>query len=320
MANIVITGATGFVGRSATPAVAAAGHGVLACVRQPVDLGIPGVKCLVVPDIASEALWSAKLTGASCVLHLAGSAHSNPRGDPVRQAEIRRVNVTGTERLARAAMAAGVSRFVFVSSIGVNGSHTRGKPFAEDDEPAPGDFYSATKWEAEQTLHHCCAGSSVELVVVRPTLVAGAGAPGNLDRLVRLIQRGLPIPYVDGETCRNLVGVRSLADLLVLACVHPAAAGRTFLAAEDPPLSVADIAIEIASGLNRRARLLKLPRRPLKSLAALAGRSRDFARIGESLRVDAAAARRSLGWSPHLPIQSELRQVGAAMRRSAAGP
>ncbi len=248
------------------------------------------------------------------MLHLAGSAHGSPGSDPAKRSEVRRVNVSGTDRLARAAIAAGVTRFVFVSSIGVNGSHTTGEAFVETDAPAPGDFYSTTKLEAEQVLHRCCEASSLELVVVRPTLVAGPDAPGNLSRLGHLIRRGLPIPYIAGGSCRNLIGVQSLAELLILACLHPAAAGRTFLAAEDPPLSVPQIATEIGAGLQLKARLLKLPRGVLKRLAALAGRSRDFARIGESLLVDATAARQSLGWLSRCPVESELRQVGAAMR------
>lgn len=313
MASILVTGASGFIGRCATAALVMAGHDVFACVRKPVDLGIAGLRYRVVPDIAAETQWSEKLRGVHCILHLAGSAHSNPHRDPGMQTEVMRVNVVGTERLARAAVAGGISRFVFVSSIGVNGSYTRNKPFSEEDVPAPADFYSETKLAAEQALRHCTQGSSLEGVIIRPTLVVGPGAPGNVSRLARLILRGVPVPYVY-ETRRNLVGVRSLADLLVLACTHPAATGRTFLAAEDPPLSVAEIATEVASGLGKKVRLVKLPRRPFRTLAMLAGRSRDFARIGESLRVDAAAARLSLGWAPRFPVRHELHQVGEAMR------
>lgn len=311
---IIVTGATGFIGMRTTVALAAAGHRVRVCVRQPVEFVTPGVECVVVPDIGSESEWSAKLAGAHCVLHLAGSAHSDPAGDPRRESEVRRVNVTGTDRLAHAAIAAGISRFVFVSSIGVNGSHTLDKPFVEQDAPAPADFYSFTKLEAEQALHRCCDGSTMALVIIRPTLVAGPGAPGNLERLARIIRLGVPVPIVGSGNCRNLVGVRSLADLLVLACVHPAAAGRVFLAADDPPLPVADIAIEIAAGLHRKVRLVRLPRATLRGLAFLTGRSRDFARLGGSLLIDSTAARQTLGWRSNYSIHDELRETGEAAR------
>jgi nucleoside-diphosphate-sugar epimerase len=205
---------------------------------------------------------------------------------------------------------------VFVSSIGVNGSHTTGRPFVEADPPAPEDFYSVTKWEAEQVLQDCAAGFG--LVVVRPTLVAGAGAPGNLEQLVRLIRGGLPVPVLGPDNRRNLIGVRSLAELLSLTCVHPAAVGRLFLAADDPPLSVAEMATEIASGLQRKVRLLRLPRAPVRAAATLFGRSRAFARVGESLLVDARAARSTLGWRCDYSVRAELRELGNCARLSSS--
>jgi nucleoside-diphosphate-sugar epimerase len=310
---IVLTGSSGFIGRHAKAAIAAAGHHVRVCVRH-AESAAPEMDHVVVPDIGTESEWSAKIAGARCVLHVAGSAHSDAAGDPQKEFEVRRTNVNGTDRLARAAVEGGVSRFVFVSSIGVNGSHTPNTPFNELDAPAPADFYSSTKFEAEQVLRRVCEGSSMQLVIIRPTLVAGPSAPGNLQRLVRVIRSGFPVPIIGSGSRRSLIGVRSLADLLVLACVHPAAAGRVFLAADDPPLSLSDIAIEIGKGMQRQARLLPLPRAPLKGLAFMLGRRRDFARLGHSLVVDSSAAREILGWKTIYPICDELRDMGAAAR------
>jgi len=311
---IVLTGSSGFIGLHTKAALIAAGLRVRVCVRRSAESVTPDMDSIVVPDIGTESEWPEKIAGARCILHLAGSAHSDAAGDPRKEFESRRTNVTGTDRLARAAIEAGVSRFVFVSSIGVNGSHTRSGPFTERDAPAPSDFYSSTKYDAELALHRSCDESSMQLVVIRPTLVAGRGAPGNLQRLVRIIRSGFPVPIIGSGASRSLVGVRSLADLLVLACNHPAAAGRTFLAADDPPLPFADIAIEIAQGMQRKVRLLKLPRTPLKALALLSGRRRDFARLGQSLVVDSSAARETLGWQTRIPIHDELRETGAAAR------
>ena len=311
---IVLTGSSGFIGRHTKAALIAAGLRVRVCVRRPAEPTTQHMDSVVVTDIGTETDWPEKIAGAHCIVHLAGSAHSDAAGDPRIEFESRRTNVTGTDRLARAAIEAGVSRFVFVSSIGVNGSYTRCGPFIEQDAPAPSDFYAVTKYEAEQALHRSCDRSSMQLVIIRPTLVAGPGAPGNLERLVRIIRLGLPVPIVGSGARRSLIGVRSLADLLVLACIHPAAANRTFLAADNPPLPFADIAIEIAKGMRRKVRLMKLPRAPLKALALLSGRGRDFARLGQSLVVDSSAARQSLGWRTTISIQDELREIGAAAR------
>jgi nucleoside-diphosphate-sugar epimerase len=311
---IFLTGSSGFIGLHAKAALVAAGQRVRVCVRRHAEAATPETDCVVVPDIGIESGWLAKISGARCVLHVAGSAHSHIAGNLQKEIEARRTNVTGTERLARAAIEAGVSRLVFVSSIGVNGSHTPYGPFNEKDAPAPADFYSSTKYEAEQVLHRVCEGSAMQLVVIRPTLVTGPDAPGNLQRLVKIIRSGLPVPIIGSGSRRSLIGVRSLADLLVLACVHPAAAGRTFLAADEPPLSVADIATEIGKGMHKNVRLLRLPRAPLKGLAFLVGRGRDFARLGQSLVVDSSAARETLGWRTSRPIQDELRETGAAAR------
>jgi nucleoside-diphosphate-sugar epimerase len=311
---IFLTGSSGFIGLHTKAAIVAAGHRVRVCVRRPTEFVPRDVDQIVVPDIGYESEWPAKIAGARCVLHVAGSAHLDAGGDSQKEAEVRRTNVTGTGMLARAAMDAGVSRFVFVSSIGVNGSQTRLSPFTEEDLPAPSDFYSSTKFEAEQTLHRICEGSSMQLVVIRPTLVAGPGAPGNLERLVKIIRSGFPVPIIGSGSNRSLIGVRSLADLLVLACVHPAATGRTFLAADNPPLPLSDIAVEIGKGMQKRVRLLRLPRAPMEGLALLSGRRRDFDRLGQSLVVDSSAARETLGWRTTYPIHDELRETGAAAR------
>ncbi len=249
------------------------------------------------------------------MLHLAGKAHSNPADAPGLEAEFRRVNVTATESVACAAAAAGVSRFVFVSSIGVNGAFTpEGKPFSSADAPAPSDFYALTKLEAEQRLARICDASSMQLVIVRPTLVAGAGAPGNLARLADLIRKGIPIPLAVPEGRRHLVGVKALGNLLALSCVHEAAAGRVLLAAEDPALSAAEMAIEIARGLQVKPRLWRVPSVVLKAAGKLTGRSRDVARLCESLLVDTTTTQRVLGWESPRTIQSELHELGAALR------
>jgi len=261
--------------------------------------------------------WSGPLRDAHCVLHIAGKAHTDPRGDTGKQAEFRRVNVQATVALARAAINAGTRRLVLVSSIGVNGSCTQGHPFTEADAPAPTDFYAVTKFEAEEHVRSVCGGSSMEVVIVRPALVAGAGAPGSLARLAGAVRARAPLPFSAIHNQRSLVGVRSLAALLELCCRHPAAAGRLFLAADSPPLSSAEIISEIAAGLAVRPMLLSVPVTLLKAIAAVLGRSREVSRLCDSLVVSSETAQTLLGWHAEVPIRDELRELGAAARTDA---
>jgi nucleoside-diphosphate-sugar epimerase len=226
---------------------------------------------------------------------------------------MRRTNVDGSVVLARAAIEAGVHRFVFVSSIGVNGN-AASRPFAVDSPPAPMDLYARTKLEAEQRLREICSVGRMELVIVRPTLVAGPDAPGNLHRLATFIRRGWPLPLVGGSPVRHLVGVRSLASLLTLACTHAGAGGQLFLAADDPALSMPDIAREIAIGMQRNARFVRVPSALIRGGAILLGRSRDLNRVRDSLLVDASKPRQMMGWRAPLSIQEELRALGLAAR------
>jgi nucleoside-diphosphate-sugar epimerase len=312
MGNVAVTGASGFIGRHVVAALAQAGCEVRACVRG--ASSIAGAASQVqVRDLADADAAARCTAGVDVVLHLAGSAHHNPAGDAAREAEMRRVNVDGSVALARAAIEAGVRRFVFVSSIGVNGNATA-RPFAVDSLPAPVDFYAHTKLEAEKRLDEICRGGGMELVIVRPTLVAGPDAPGNLQRLATFIRRGWPLPLLGNSPVRHLVGVRSLSSLLVLACTHANAGGRLFLAADDPALSMPDMAREIATGMQKDVRFLRVPTGLLVGVARLLGRGRDLGRVRDPLLVDASAARELLGWRAPVTVQEELRALGLSAR------
>lgn len=312
---IAVTGANGFVGRYASTALSTSGERVRAIVRNTAaDATSTAIEQFIVADPASVLDWTRALRGAKCVLHLAGKAHQDTRGDPGLESEFRRVNVGLTRVLVEAAISAGVSRFVLVSSIGVNGSQTHEIPFTEGDPPAPSDFYAWTKLEAERCLLGLCRDSKMESVIVRPTLVAGPGAPGNLKRLAMLLRTGVPLPLAGICNQRSLVGVRSLAELLALCCVHPLAAGRLFLAADVPSLSTTEIATDIAEGLGVRPPRFMLPT-PLQRCARLfVGGRRAMARLSGSLVVDATAARTTLGWRSGISIHAELRDLGRAAR------
>jgi nucleoside-diphosphate-sugar epimerase len=297
MTIIAATGASGFIGR----------HFQTHCAERGQDLRVLSRGDL---ERGGKHLYS----GVDAVVHLAARAHVTRETAPDPLAEFRRTNVELTKRVFTDALAAGVRRFVFVSSIGVHGTHSGEVAYAASDVPAPVDLYAQTKYEAEQWLQTNCASQNMQLVIVRPTLVAGENAPGNLARLARLILRGVPIPLVAGKARRHLVGARSLAELLRLACVHVTAPGRVWLAADEPALTAADMAQAIAAGIGRPARLVRLPVVLLRPLASLLGRSRDFTRISSSLLIDAHETRELLGWRAPVAVREELAALGRAAR------
>lgn len=299
MTTIAATGASGFIGRAFQAHCQDQGQALRVLSRDALATG-------------GKLLYE----GVGAVVHLAARAHVTHETalDPL--AAYRQANVELTQRVFLDSAAAGVRRFVFVSSIGVHGTHSGDVAFTPADVPAPVDLYARTKLEAEQWLLSNCAAHGVELVIVRPTLVAGEHAPGNLARLAHLIRKGMPIPVVSGNSRRNLVGVRSLSGLLRLTCIHPAAAGRVLLAADDPALTTAEVASAIAMGIGRRPRFLRLPLGLLRPIATLLGRGRDVTRISSSLLIDARETRDLLGWRSPVAIHDELAAVGRAMSSS----
>ena len=224
--------------------------------------------------------------------------------DPL--AAFRRVNTLGTERLARQAAAAGVRRFVYVSSIQVNGNRTTGSAFSECDVPKPHDPYAVSKWEAEQALYRVSAQTGLEMVVVRPPLVYGPGVKGNFLRLLQVIEHGLPLPLASVKNQRSLIGVRNLVDFLTLCVQYPAAAGETFLIADGEDVSTPELIRRLAQAMGRSARLWPCPVGPMRLAARAAGKESAIERLCGSLTVDSAKARTLLSWTPPVPMAEEL--------------
>ena len=304
MPRILVTGANGFVGRSLLPELTRHGHEVRPAVRRASGLEAE----LVVGDIGPRTDWAGALRGVDCVVHLAGRAHvlRDEAADPL--AVYREVNTEGTRSLARAAHEAGVRRFVFVSSIKVNGEATNERPFTAADPPAPLDAYGMSKLEAEQALRAIAGASGLETCVIRPVLVYGPGAKGNFERLVRLIDSGWPLPFGAIANRRSLVSVFNLADLIVRCISHPAAAGGTFLVSDGEALSTAELIRRIAAALRRPPRLVPVPPAILRIVFAALGRSGEFTRLCGSLAVDIADTCRRLEWQPPVTVEEGLRR------------
>ena len=298
---VLVTGASGFVGRALCVALSASGRQVRRALRQPDS--VPG-DAVAVGDIGPDTDWSAALDGADCVVHLAARTHVLRETAPDAPAAYQRTNVAGTERLARAAAARGVRRLVFLSSVKVNGERTGERPFREEDVPRPEDPYGVSKAEAERALAGIAAETGLPVTVLRPPLVYGTGVKGHFLRLLRLVAHRVPLPLDAIDNRRSFIYLGNLVDAIVQALDAPRAAGRTYLVADGEDLSTPGLVRALASALGVKPRLLPFPLAPLKLVATLAGRGAEFARLAGSLQVDSSRIRRELDWRPrYTPAQ-----------------
>lgn len=313
---VAVTGATGFVGGALVRTLANRGHSVRAIVRQSGARWPAGVAEIAVGDLDAVTDWSAALTGVDAVVHCAARAHQldDRHADPL--AEFRRVNAEASVNLGRQAAAAGVRRLVFLSSIGVHGGQTQGRPFRADDPPAPHSPYAVSKLEAEKGLRQLAAQSAIELVIVRPPLVYGPDAPGNFARLLRAVQSGWPLPLGAVDNRRSFIGLDNLLDLLILCLDHPDAPG-TWLASDDDDVSTTELLRRMAQALGRPSRLLPVPGSWLCRLLEAAGRHELAQRLFGSLQVDIGQTRRRLQWTPPVTMLQQLEAIAGA---SGQGP
>jgi len=303
METVLVTGANGFIGRALCGVLAASGRRVRKAVRMPVP-GLPDA--VVVGDIGPDTDWRTALKGVSGVVHLAARTHvlRETATDPL--AAYRKINVSGTERLARSAAAGGIRRLVIVSSVKVSGERTEERPFTEDGAPRPEDAYGVSKWEAEQALFRIAAETGLEVVVLRPPLVYGPGVKGNFLRLMNIVARGVPLPLGAVDNRRSLVYTGNLAGAIIKALGAPQAAGGTYLVSDGEDVSTPDLVRGLARALGVKPRLLSLPLSALDLGARLAGRRAEFVRLTSSLQVDSSRIQRELGWRPPFTLAQGL--------------
>lgn len=316
---VLVTGASGFVGSALVRALLRDGVPVTAAVRAEGAVP-PAARRVAVGDIGATTDWTEALAGVHACVHLAGRAHvlHEEAADPL--AAYRSVNVDGSLVLARQALAAGVTRFVYVSSIKVNGESTPSdRPFREEDPPAPEDAYGRSKLEAEEALRALVQGTRMSLVVIRPPLIYGPGVRANFRSLVRWLSRGVPLPLGALRTNRrSLLALDNLVDLIRTVLRHPAAANELFLASDGEDLSTVDLLERTARALGVRARLVPVPAALLQALAVLARRRPVYDRLAGSLRVDSSRATRLLGWRPPVAVDEGLARTVAEFRRGGA--
>jgi nucleoside-diphosphate-sugar epimerase len=304
--NILVTGATGFIGQILMKQLLACeSFNVIAALRA--TNIIDSSRFTVVGDLTETTDWSSALVDQQVVIHAAARAHimRDESIDPLT--EYRRVNVRGTLNLARQAAKAGVKRFIFISSIGVNGN-TNTRPFTERDTPKPTELYAQSKWEGEQGLFEIQYQTGMELVILRPPLVYGAKAPGNFGKLIKYVAKGIPLPLGAIHNQRSLVSVDNLVDLIITCISHPAAANQVFLAGDGKDLSTTELLRGVAEAMGQPSRLIPVPASLLMLAAKLLGKKAEAQRLLGSLQVDISKTREVLGWQPPISVEQGLKR------------
>ncbi len=319
--KVFVTGANGFVGRAVVETLLARGHAVRAGVRDAASrAGVPsGAEAVETGDITAEPPWATLLGGCEAVVHLAARVHLLRDASPDPLAEYRNANTAATHRLARGAITAGVRRLVFASTAKVLGERSRGRPFTDDDTPAPEDHYARSKLEAENALRELAKSGAFELAILRPPLVYGPGVRANFLRLMRWIESGVPLPFARVANRRSLIYVGNLADVIAACVVHPGAAGRTFLASDHEDVSTPELARRIGRALGKPARLLPVPDWLLRIAGAAAGHAAEIDRLLSDFVVDTCGLRESLAWKPPFTMSQGLDATSAWYRRWRGG-
>ncbi len=315
--TVLVTGSTGLVGRALVRRLVQLADQPVRAASRAVDVApVPGVEHHTLPPLGSHADFGPMLSGARVVVHLAARVHvmQDRVADPL--VAFREVNTAGTLALAQQAADAGAQRFVFVSSIKVNGEKTEsGQAYRYDDRPAPQDPYGISKREAEDGLRAIAAATGLEVVVVRPPLVYGPSVKANFAALMRAVRRGLPLPLGSiTDNRRSFVALDNLVDLLVTCLDHPAAANQTFLVSDGEDLSTTELLHRLGRAMNRPPRLIPVPTALLYVGAALLGRRDQAQRLLGNLQIDIDHTRTTLGWMPPVSVDEGLRRAAEGFR------
>ena len=309
--KVLVTGASGFVGNATCARLVTQGMDVIGSVRHLPAQPLPGVDYRIVADLSENTGWREVLKGIDTVIHCAARVHvmRETAADPL--VAFRAANVAGTEQLARQAAAARVRRFIFLSSVKVNGEGGL-VAYRETDPPAPQDAYGISKYEAELGLREIAAETGMEVVVVRPPLVYGPGVKANLHALISALMRGIPLPLGAIHNRRSLVALDNLVDLIVTCIKFPAAANETFLVCDGEDLSTPELIRRLARALNRPARLFPMPTAVLMAGATILGKREEAARLCGTLQVNITKARQVLRWAPPVSVDEGLRRTAKA--------
>jgi UDP-N-acetyl-alpha-D-quinovosamine dehydrogenase len=308
VAQFVVTGAAGFIGRTLCGGLVERGHRVLGLTRTP-SHPISGVEMRPIGEITPRTCWPEHLAGADIVIHLANRAHRPARREPAQR------EARAASALACAAVASGVRRLVHMSSVRAMGETTRpGAPFRSTDPPLPREAYGRAKLAIEQALVGAAQETGLELVILRPPLVYGPAAKANFRALIRLAASGLPLPFAGIDNRRSLIFLGNLVDVTMRAAVHPAAVGEVLLVRDAAELSTEDLIRRLAAGLGRPARLFKVPEAAFAAFRRLPAIGPLVARLTLSLQIDDSVTLATLDWMPPVSTEQGLMATARAFR------
>ena len=309
--NVLITGASGFIGHALCNTLAEKGHIVKGAFRSQEKLlkYKNNMDCVAIGEIGPNTNWTEALRGVDVIIHLAAIAHVIKKSSVNLSDDFRRVTTQGTERLADMAANAKIRRLIFLSTVKVNGEQTIDQPFVETDLPHPHDPYAISKWEAEQALYKISKETGLEVVILRPPLVYGTGVKANFLRLLQLVDRNIPLPFLNLDNRRSLIYLGNLVDAIVTCCVHPNAKGETFLVSDGENVSTPELIRMIASAMNKKAKLFPCPESLLKTVVALLGKKEELDRLLRSLRIDSSKIRKVLNWTPPFSMRDGIAET-----------
>ncbi|MBM9602693.1 NAD-dependent epimerase/dehydratase family protein [Desulfopila inferna] len=310
--NVLVTGSNGFVGSALIEHVAGIRKYQVIAAYRSLSMGSTGnAATLAIGDLGSLADITTSLRAVDVVVHTAGLAHVFNTSRNFLD-ELHNINVNGTVNLARQAAVAGVRRFIFISSVKVNGNETQpGRPYSELSPIAPVDPYGRSKFEAEERLRQLADETGMEIVIIRPPLVYGLGVKGNFRRLLHLVDLGIPLPLGGVRNQRSLIALDNLVDFIITCISHPAAANQTFLVSDGEDLSTPELLQCLGKAMNKPVRLISLPVNVIEFSALLVRRKKEVKMLCGNLQVNIARAREMLGWTPPVTIAEGLRRTVA---------
>ena len=312
--KVLVTGGNGFVGQSLCQQLLQQDYFVRAAIRD-FNKTVPASEKVLIGNLDANTDWSLALQDIQVVIHLAARVHVMKETSSDALAEFRKVNVEGTLNLARQAVQAGVSRFIYLSSIKVNGEQTSDEmPYTPEDEPNPVDPYGISKQEAEKALRQLALETGLKVVIIRPPLIYGPSVKANFQSMMRIIDKNVPLPLAAINNKRSLVALDNLIDLILTCIKHPAAVNQTFLVSDGHDLSTPELLKRMAVALVKRAYLLPIPTVLLVSVATMLGKKAIAQRLCGSLQVDISKSRELLGWQPPLCVDDALDKVAQSYK------
>ena len=309
--KILITGANGFIGRALCKKLSRSCYDVSAVVRKiKKNSCYDNIRYYSIGDFNKKKNWKDLVTGVDCVIHCAAKAHITSKSKKHTLKSYRLINCITTKKLATQCGNFGVKRFIFLSSIGVLGNSTnRHGPFKHSDKPSPKEDYAISKFEAEQELFKISKMSGLEVVVLRPPLVYGALAPGNLMRLINLVRYRLPLPFSLVKNKRSFIGIDNLVDILIHCIEHPDAKGKSFLVSDDDDVSTPDLIKKISQYLGIPSLLFPIPIFFLKFISFIIRRKKEIDKLTDSLQVDISYTKKILSWVPPVGTDEGIRRI-----------